>query len=197
MSATNRGAARVDHDVYETPPWCVRALFADPRWVTPPGTRWLEPSAGSGSCITTVDHVAPDPARTWTAVELRPEARDDLRRTGALVVTGDYLTAPPMGQFDVAFGNPPYLDAEAHVRRALGESAHVVFLLRLGFLASARRLALHTGITPDVWSLARRPSFRADGRTDATDYAWFHWDVAAGATQAHGRVFVVGGGPND
>ena len=73
--------------------------------------------------------------------------------------------------------NPPYSLAEDFVRhsRKLYLNADLVFLLRLGFLASAGRLPLWRDIgAPDVNVLPNRPSFTGNG-TDSADYAWFIW----------------------
>jgi hypothetical protein len=89
------------------------------------------------------------------------------------------LSAPPMGQFGPMWivGNPPYDNAEAHVRKALAVThRHVVYLLRLAFAESQGRI--------DFWNqhparqvrvLARRPSFTQKG-TDSAAYAVFWWD---------------------
>ena len=52
--------------------------------------------------------------------------------------------------------------------------AHVVFILRLNFAASEKRHDLMSRFPPDVFVLPNRPSFR-NGKTDATEYAWFVW----------------------
>jgi len=52
---------------------------------------------------------------------------------------GDFLTAS-IPHCTWIIGNPPYSNAEAHVRRALDVTwRHVAFLLRLGFLESRKR----------------------------------------------------------
>lgn len=77
---------------------------------------------------------------------------------------------------DWIIGNPPFTGAEAHVEHALAH-AHigVAFLLRLAFLASAKRMKLFRAHPPEfVWILPERPSFSGGG-TDSTDYAIFIW----------------------
>ena len=75
-------------------------------------------------------------------------------------------------------GNPPYSTAQDHVERALEVSErHVAFLLRLGFLESAKRLpfwAKHP--CRKVWVLSSRPSFTGNGRHDSCAYGFFWWD---------------------
>lgn len=79
---------------------------------------------------------------------------------------------------DIIIGNPPYNNAEAHVRRALEVAPYVGFLLRAGFLAGrARGDGLWKEFPPrSVHILSRRPSFTADGRSDSADYVWVQWD---------------------
>ena len=83
-------------------------------------------------------------------------------------------------------GNPPYREAEAHIRHALGLARNVAFLLRLGFLESSRRLPFWAEHPPsEVYVLAQRPSF-TKGATDSTAYGWFVWrDGRAGPTLLH------------
>lgn len=52
----------------------------------------------------------------------------------------------------------------------------VCMLLRVNFLGSQKRAAWMRANTPSVYVLPKRPSFKSDGKTDATEYAWFLWD---------------------
>lgn len=77
-------------------------------------------------------------------------------------------------------GNPPYDEAEAHIRAALGVArVGVAFLLRASILSSRGRMALWTAPAPirlaRIYYLAGRPSFDGTGRTDAVDYVWLVW----------------------
>jgi len=83
-------------------------------------------------------------------------------------------------------GNPPYLAAEAHIRHALRLAPNVAFLLRLGFLESAKRLSFWGQHPPsEVHVLAQRPSFTGKG-TDSAAYGWFVWRTGrAGPTVLH------------
>jgi hypothetical protein len=77
---------------------------------------------------------------------------------------------------DWIVGNPPYNQAEAHIRRALGLSGQVAFLLRLAMLESRARVDLwRKHPARKVWVLAERPSF-TNGKTDSAAYGWFWWD---------------------
>jgi hypothetical protein len=168
VSAAGRGAERREHDYYPTPAWCVRRIVE--ALGLPRGT-WLEPSAGDGAIVREVRAHA---ARV-VAMEIRAECRDDLVRSGADVLhLGDALVQP-WERADVVIGNPPYALADDFVRRALECAPHVVFLLRLNWLAARGRVGWLRDHTPDVWIMPERPSFDGSGGTDATSYAWLHW----------------------
>ena len=168
MSSTNRGRARNRADNYPTPAWCVRLLLGA---VDLPDGAWLEPCAGDGAIVRAV---GPGPA--WTAVELRRECRADLESLmpAERVHTGDFLRRRPRERFAVVLTNPPYGSAQAFAEQALRCADHVVMLLRLNFLASAKRAAFMRSSRPDVYVLPNRPSFTGTG-TDSIEYAWFHW----------------------
>lgn len=165
MSATNRGAVRQPNDNYPTPEWCVRALLDA---VPLPGGRWLEPCAGDGAIMRAVRR----PDVIWTGYELRlldPVPNNILCGVDFLSVRYAYR------MWDVALTNPPYRLAREFVEGCRYLATHTVFLLRLNFLAGQARRDWLAGDPPDVYVLPRGPSFSADGRTDATEYAWFHW----------------------
>lgn len=185
MSATNRGAVRHPDDFYATPAWCVAALL---RGCALPSGRWLEPTAGDGAIVDEVLRHRRDVQ--WHLWESRKE---ELRVGGGLLSRllrpdfpvecvesaeiGDFLSMPvPSQPFDVALGNPPFNLALEVVRHALKMSRVVCMLLRINFLASQRRAAWMRANTPSIYVLPKRPSFKSDGKTDATEYAWFLWD---------------------
>ena len=93
----------------------------------------------------------------------------------------DFLDATVGGGYALVMGNPPYKLAEAFVRKglaALRPGGWLVFLLRLAFLEGQERdeglWAEFPARRVDV--LAKRPSFTADRKTDATAYAMFCWE---------------------
>ena len=73
-------------------------------------------------------------------------------------------------------GNPPFNEAEAHVRMALDTAqVGVAFLLRLAFLEGAKRRAFWTQHpAASVHVLVSRPSFTG-GATDSAAYGFFVW----------------------
>ena len=80
---------------------------------------------------------------------------------------------------DWVIGNPPYRDAERHMRHALIVARrHVAMLLRASFLGSRGRARDFWPVMPlrRVWWINPRPSFTPDGRTDGAEYAFFWLD---------------------
>lgn len=144
--------------------------------------RVFEPSAGGGAFVRALH-----PVRHVAGCDLDPAA-EGLRLLGPRAVSADFLSLSPercgvllSGPVLWVIGNPPYRDAEAHVRHALRVSdRHVAFLLRASFLGSQKRvrgLWRETSLRK-VWHIAPRPSFTGDGRTDGAEYALFWWDRA-------------------
>jgi len=182
MSATNRGSERRRDDAYFTPPPAVEVLLDRVQPFLPPwsdGGRLpiLEPAAGDGAIIRHVH--ARWPELRFHAVELHSEREAELRAAGAeRIWCRDFLSWSPARRWHLVLGNPPYGLAQAFVDKALSlvePEGSVVFLLRLPFLESISRRDWHL-MRPlrDVWVLSRRPSFTGGG-TDATAYAWMHW----------------------
>ena len=170
MSATNRGAQRVHADYYPTPAWCVHRLLESLKL---PSGRWLEPCAGTGNIIQAVNDKQQQV--TWTAVELREECSTELESQVQALHEMDFLQFFPVDRYEVAITNPPYGQAEEFIWHCYDVSTHVLMLLRLNFLGSSKRVGLFGTLgVPDIYVLPNRPAF-VGGRTDATEYAWFHW----------------------
>jgi hypothetical protein len=185
VSSTNRGAVRRASDYYPTPAWCVRSLLSE---VALPGGSWLEPCAGDGAIIRAVREVRPDVR--WTGWELREEAAPSLRRLlpAPRLHIGDFLASPkPRRRYSVALTNPPFSRATPFVEACLERADLVVMLLRLSFLSTRDRADFMRSHCPDVYVLAKRPSFTG-GPTDSADYAWFVWTTARRGT---GRIRVL------
>ena len=113
---------------------------------------------------------------TWISYDLRP-----VNAIAEFHAQCDFLAvdvdAPYSKDLTAVVTNPPYSLAEKFIRHArkLCPHADLVFLLRLAFLASAKRLPLWQDVgIPDVYVLPNRPSFTGGG-TDSADYAWFVW----------------------
>jgi hypothetical protein len=162
-------------DAYDTPPWCVHRLLDAWGELLLPHIRpasILEPFAGAGSLVRAVNSWMAQRGYeppSWVTVDVAPRCDVHLAR--------DYMSWSPPVAFDLLATNPPYKIAFSAVQKAVegGEARELVYLLPLTFLASRGRSEWLTQHTPDILVLPDRPSFTGDGKTMATDYAWFHW----------------------
>jgi hypothetical protein len=167
---------RVKLDAYFTPNklaqeavgWLVRDGYL---W---PGMTALEPSAGRGAWIRALAQV---PTHT-TALDVDPDRVAELRGVVADPVLGDFETHDFGAVFDGIVGNPPFVHAEAHVRRALAlrdARGVAAFLLRLAFLESKERIPFwKEHPASKIYVLSERPSF-SGGSTDNAAYGVFVW----------------------
>lgn len=183
MSSTNRGAERDADDKYSTPPevsrLICRTLKAD-GWVESP-TRLLEPGCGEGSFLDAMATVWP--RATSVGVDLNDELVDIAVDRGHEAYTCNFLTVKDLGEpFDAIIGNPPFVHAEAFIKRSLSlcrPEGIVAFILRLNFLGSQERFRTLWN-HPDwksklarVYVLPARVGFTADGRSDSIEFAVF------------------------
>jgi hypothetical protein len=185
MSATGRGAERQPNDFYVTPAWAVHAIQPH----LPAHRHAFDPCAGDGSLlieminekhVTWVSGFEIDPTRAKVAQEL-------LGGWGT-IRCADALGPEPWSTYMVVM-NPPYKLALDFFERAItevGPRGTVAALLRLGWLAGKKRQQWHAKHPTDVYVLAKRPSFQANGETDATEYAWFVHGAGRG-----GRYFIL------
>lgn len=175
MSAT-KGRDPLTH--YETPAWAVDAILGH---LDLGGPIW-EPAAGNGGIVKRLLARGVSPEQI-EAFELEPDRARELGALGVRWRAADALQAAPGERPRLIVGNPPYTHAERFVTMALevaGEGGTVAFLLRLGFLESRARRALHIERPADLYVLPSRPSFTNDGRVDASAYAWFVWRPGGG-----------------
>jgi len=190
MSATNRGATRHDHDFYATPPETTQALL---RWLDRQQIRVdsaLDPAAGEGALLAELR-----PSVRATAYEIRNGCQARLAGLpttddGARVCMVDALTWPGAdrgeGVHDLVICNPPFSLAREFVDAYRYVGLTSAFLLRLNFLGSQKRAPWWLANPPaHVLVLPVRPSFTADGKTDAVEYAWvvYRGRTARGSTK--------------
>lgn len=183
MSCKNVTRASLPHDRYYTPRWVVRQCCDHvlPALKLEVGSI-LEPSAGVGSFVRELRDRYP--GACLHANDIDPYRYPEATKT----FCGDFLAFEPTARYDVVVGNPPYTRALEFVRHALGLGTAVVFLLRQGFLSSARRNDFFRTRPPlHIFQLAHRPSFTQDRRTDAADYCFCCWDQrrTASSTRLH------------
>jgi len=158
-------------DAYYTPDALASALVG-----TLAGTHGLrgsvlEPHAGDGAFVRALEALG----LTVCPLDIDPDAKGIDHPNG---VVGDFLEYElPTSSPDWIVGNPPFSQAEQHIRHALKTArVGVAFLLRLAMLESGKRVqfwAEHPASA--VYVLAQRPSFTGGG-TDSAAYALFVWD---------------------
>lgn len=173
MSKTKRPKRDGELDQYFTRDDVARACVE----VLPirPGESVLEPHAGGGAFLRAL--VATGADLYAYDRDLSQSARWGVQVSGTW--EGDFLSDKLNASgyvFDWIVGNPPYNEAEAHIRKALQLAPNVAFLLRAGFLAPANRAALRAEFPLDEFHLlSPRPSFSADNKTDGSEYALHVW----------------------
>lgn len=177
MSATGRGRKRNPRDFYRTPAWCVEVLLEREDLLP----QIYDPACGDGAIL----EVLQSHGHTVHGLDIHPpSALQASQSLGVPVWVGDYLDPdrvhPP--HCDVVM-NPPYKLAAEFVRAALERAQpreKICALLRLNFLGSSRKRIDLVGpgsCLRSVLVLSKRPSFTGDGRTDASDYAFFVWEA--------------------
>jgi hypothetical protein len=167
MSATGRNLLenpRHENDFYETPPWCTRAILP----FLPPGY-YLDAGTGSGAILREVLAAG----RSCVGIE------SDSKFSSPSIMCGDFFDIKP-NIYDVVIGNPPFLKAQEFAEHGIRVAKTCALLLRLNWLASKRRIGFHREHPADVFVLSKRPSFTGNGKTDATEYAWFLWGEGRG-----------------
>jgi hypothetical protein len=171
MSSTNAGDTgheRSADDFYETPSWCVEAILPHLHCES---SDIIDPCAGEGAILRAVDawcRRADDAGRdmkyeSLSGIELDDGRAATARAAGLYVTTGDCLADP--WSADLVITNPPFSHAMEMVQRSMTIVAprcgEVAMLLRLNWLASAKRAAFHREHPADVYILPTRPSFCA------------------------------------
>lgn len=185
MSATGRSDpqkyVRNKHDFFETPAWVTRAILNH----LPTFPRVLDPGCGSGAILNEVRKFYDERGikGEFTGIDVQRIAK--LGGQDVQFVCSDYLSSGvTFGAVDLVICNPPYSLAKEFVERSFSHvvprGGTVAMLLRLNWLASRSRSEWHKAHPSDVYVLPKRPSFTPDGKTDATEYAWFVWGPGRG-----------------
>lgn len=175
---------RAELDYYPTPAWCVDAIKS----FLCPGRSVLDPACGQGELLTHFSAPAALPGGpSLLGIELdagRAIAAEYV--TTRSVITGDAL-AVDWPKVDLVICNPPFSLSlefvEKSLQQQLPHTTHA-FLLRLSFLESRERRALHKLHPSDVYVLSERPKFRPNRHgkmaTDSITCAWFVWGPGRG-----------------
>jgi len=163
-------------DAYYTPEWATRALIPH----LPKGwrrQRLLEPSCGDGAIIRALDRADDN----TTAVDVRNDALEALPPEVRAIHRSFLDWRPPWEpSFPLVITNPPFnatLEFAEACLRWCAPRGHVFLLMRLSFFGSKKRQRFH--FDNPIHALypltGKRLSFTGDGKTDNTEYAWFHW----------------------
>jgi hypothetical protein len=192
MSATGRGTVRHRDDYYITPKWCIENFMA---WANKnlfilrnsdalDAMYILDPCAGGDKD----NPVMPYPVVLKEMVEHNALyiITNDIRKDSPAFLHTDFTlykeleTVGGLRNYAMIISNPPYKIATDFVEAALNrveERGEVIMLLRVNFFGSQKRNEWFEKFRPE-WAVvsSRRPSFRADGQTDASEYAHFIWN---------------------
>ena len=173
---------RIEHDAYYTDPrvaeFLVKLLFE--REGLPCPRLALEPSCGQGAFARALQE-SHMPADEMLLIDIQDQAAhlEDLENCLFMQGRFEHLV-PELEEVrpDLILGNPPYSQAEEHVRLSLDLVAlngTVAFLLRLAFLESLERIPFWKDHPAEsVYVLSERPSFTGGG-TDNCAYGFFVW----------------------
>jgi hypothetical protein len=161
----------LERDVRYTPAWCVEVLL---KHFAPPGRLVLDPCAGNGAIL----RVLLEHGYGVEAVEVRSEEAEGLEQLGPTVI-GDWLEiSTAMQERRDIVTNPPYSLGPDIMRACLSVMKdYCAALVRLNHLGSASWCSLWRDHPPAGLIVlgSRRPSFTADGKTDASEYCWVVW----------------------
>jgi hypothetical protein len=164
---------RMDHprhaaDLYETPPEAVEMLLRHELLEGPV----LEPSAGRGAIVRELRR---------NGLQVRAFDLHDHGAESALGIETefDFLSRTSMSGCRSIVMNPPFKDAEVHVRQALQllpDRGTLAVLLRMNWMAAKGRADLlqhyHTVIIAGRLKMLP-PDVQDSGHSGTTDFAWF------------------------
>lgn len=164
MTATNRGAKRVESDYYPTPPAFVRAILPH----LPFAGSILEPMAGDGAIVRVLCHAK---HLCVDMIEIDPTRAEMLRETGADgdVFEGDALSPEADWQWEAPHGlvitNPSFSLAQALAERSIrAQRPHggtTALFVPQSFLGTAGRREFWKANPCDWYQCFQRPEFVA------------------------------------
>lgn len=165
MSATARGAVsghvREVDDFYRTPQSATLALLkAIDNW--PQGSVLLDPGCGTGAILQAA-RTHGFPSHCLVGLEMHHDRAHDARRNGFEVSTCDALQSD-WPDATVVVQNPPFSLAMEFIQAGIAWMAddgirEMAVLIRLNFMASAKRAAFWRKHPADLYVLSSRPSF--------------------------------------
>jgi hypothetical protein len=208
MSSRGRKGKQVEeNEFYPTPRPVIESLL-ESDLVSLPGGIWIEPCAGTGRIISTVnDYVElrglnhgsrPGwPKIDWIICELNEGFAPfltKLERKGrdTIIPYGDFVHRKWVWpRADVLIMNPPFSLTFDFVRAGLQRADYVVCLQRQGWFGTKERSPWLREHCPDSFQLPWRPSFRPDGSTDSCEYCWFIWPPGSDEGRREGRIAML------
>jgi len=164
MSATGRSDVRLKDDFYQTPAWCIQALW--PRLAA--FDSCLDPCAGEGAVLHELHELSSLASHpTYYGIEINESHARACANKGYGCAVGDALYARNMWRtpffqkpYELICTNPPYSLALEFVKKALASGAkEVAMLMRLNFLGGGKRAQFWRENPCDVLVLPKRPSF--------------------------------------
>lgn len=137
-----------------------------------PTARVLDPCVGMGAFANAVrDRFSGDVWPSVTTIDIDEGVTADIH--------GDFLKTNIDGTFDLIVSNVPFSLAREFIERSVelcNPDGCIAFLMLLQFLGSSSRKELFDRCPPASVDVIRpRPSFAADGSTDAREYALFRF----------------------
>jgi hypothetical protein len=195
LSAKGRKGHEVEDDEFYPTDRDVVLSLIETNLIDLPGGVWIEPCAGTGRIISTVNDARSD--IDWIMCELNSSFDPYLSR---IVREGKDIIAPygdfvhrkwPYPLADVLIMNPPFSLTFQFVKAALERARIVLCVQRQGWFGTKGRSPWLRVHCPDTFQLPWRPSFRPDNKTDNCEYCWFHWPEGSKEGRREGRIAML------
>jgi len=183
-----------ENEFYPTPRDAIISML-ETDLIEIPGGTWIEPCAGTGRIVSTVNEFRGD--INWIMCELNGEFDPQLSqlcRPGRDIIApyGDFVHRSwPYPVADVLIMNPPFSLTFQFVLAALERARIVLCVQRQGWFGTKERSPWLQRHCPDSFQLPWRPSFRPDGKTDSCEYCWFHWPEGSAQGRREGRIAML------
>lgn len=160
--------ARKPADLYPTPPDCVWSLQPLIEDLIPRGSAILEPACADGQMVRALEQCGYE----VDGFDLRPDVTGGIGSTDFLDVANFYHSNR---QYAAVWTNPPFVVADAFIRRALDIAPVAVMLLKSNFWNTKNRRKLWREKRPTrIYSLTWRPAFLEEerGKSPLMDCIW-------------------------
>lgn len=162
--------ARKPADLYPTPVDCTYSLLPHVAHLLPPDAKIWEPACADGQMV--------EPLREFGYEVIGTDLRPDVKGGEGCIDFLDPISRYHNKDYDGLFTNPPFVVAEAFIRRALIEAPVVVMLLKAQYWNTKNRKALFRETKPYMeLNLTWRPAFleAERGKSPLMDCMWVVW----------------------